>query len=47
MTSLAKMVWFFILAVFFVGTNIVWYILAEVILILLVWWLKPEWLDRW
>lgn len=46
MTQLAKMVWWFLLAVFFIGTNIIWYVLAEVILILLVWWLKPEWLDR-
>ena len=40
------MVWWFLLAVFFIGTNIILYVLAEVIHILLVWWLKPEWLDR-
>ena len=46
MTELAKWVWIILLIVLFVGTNIIWFILAEVILFLLIWWLKPEWLDK-
>ena len=47
MTELAKWVWIVLIVVLCFGANIIWFVLAEVILILLIWWLKPEWLDRW
>ena len=47
MNELAKWVWIILLSVLFLGEYVFWFILAEVILILLIWWLKPEWLDKW
>lgn len=46
MNELAKWVWIILLSVLFWGEYVFWFILAEIILILLVWWLKPEWLDK-
>jgi len=43
MTELAKWVWIVLIVVLCFGANIIWFVLAEVILILLIWWLKPEW----
>lgn len=46
MTELAKWAWIIVLIVFFVGENIIWYILGFVVVYLLIRWLKPEWLDK-
>ena len=46
MTQLVKMIWLAILVIFFVGINIVWFILAEIVVFMLILWLKPEWLDK-
>lgn len=46
MTQLAKWVWIILLIIFFVGTNIFWFLLADIVVFLLVLWLKPEWIDR-
>lgn len=46
MNSLAKWVWLIIAVILFIGTNIVWYILATVVTFLLVWRFRPEWLEE-
>jgi hypothetical protein len=46
MTELAKWAWIIVLIIFFVGTDILWFILADVVVFLLILWLKPEWLDK-
>ena len=46
MNSLAKWVWIILLAILFVGVDIFWYLGAGILVGLLVWWLKPEWLDK-
>jgi len=46
MTQLAKWVWLAILIIFFVGKNIVWFLLADIVVFLLVLIFKPKWLDK-
>jgi len=46
MTDLAKWVWIIIIVIFFVGTDIFWIIGASALAVLLIWWLKPEWLNK-
>jgi len=46
MTQLAKWVWLSILIIFFVGKNIVWFLLADIVVFLLVLIFKPKWLDK-
>jgi len=46
MNALAKWVWMAILAIFFVGMDIFWYLGVGILVFLVVWWIKPEWLDK-
>lgn len=46
MTELAKWAWIIVLIIFFVGYDFLWFIAADVVVFLLIWWLKPEWLDK-
>lgn len=45
MKAIAKWAWIIVLIIFFVGFDIVWFIIVPFVLVLLVCWLKPEWLD--
>ena len=46
MTELDKWAWFILLTILFVGTDIIWFLLASVVIFLLVLWLRPEWLEQ-
>lgn len=46
MNQVAKWVWTIILAAFTLGYWVFVFLLAETIVILLIWWLKPEWLEK-
>lgn len=46
MNTLAKWVWFAMLVIFFIGTDIIWYILVGVIATILIACFKPEWFDK-
>lgn len=46
MKELVKWAWLIVLIILFVGHWIFIIIGAEIVAFLLVWWLKPEWLDH-
>ena len=46
MKELAKWAWIILLALLYVGPYIFLVVLADVIVFLLVLWLKPEWIEK-
>lgn len=46
MTELAKWAWLILLIILFVGPWIFAIIAADIVIFLLVLWLKPEWIDK-
>lgn len=46
MTELAKWAWILLLIILFAGPWVFAIIAADVAAFLLVWWLKPEWLEH-
>ena len=44
--KITKWMWMILIILFTVGLDFLWWLLAEAVLFLLVWWLRPEWIDK-
>ena len=45
MTELAKWAWLLFIIVFFVGAKFVLILIAEIVLILFLYWINPKWFE--
>ena len=46
MKKLAFWAWMVVFVLLTIGHYFFWWLLAEAVLFLLVWWLRPEWIDK-
>lgn len=46
MKELAKWIWIVLIVVLFLGTNVFLVVAINIVIIMLIWWLKPEWINK-